>query len=288
MSEQARLRSDIHITCLGRPDIDLETPALIDTAIDAAQPDVIVNAAAYTAVDKAEVEPSRAFAVNRDGAEALAKTAARLNVPFVHLSTDYVFSGEKLEPYVETDATGPINVYGLSKLAGERAVMAAHPAALILRTSWIFSATGTNFVKTMLRLGAERDVIRVVNDQLGNPTGASDLADAILTVSPSLSTDRGAGGIYHYCGAGSTSWHGFACFIFEESARRGGPAPKIEAIATADFPTPAKRPANSRLDTSAFTQRFGFAPPSWKEAAIGTLDSLLPNVPLSTLKKLLL
>jgi dTDP-4-dehydrorhamnose reductase len=272
LSQQAHLANNIELVCLGRPEIDLAKPETVAAAISAASPQLVVNAAAYTAVDKAEAEAERVFAVNRDGAEAVARAAAHLSVPLVHISTDYVFSGEKAEPYAETDETGPINIYGLSKLEGEKAVMAAHPSALILRTSWVFSAFGSNFVKTMLRLGAERDVIRVVNDQLGNPTGASDLADAILRIAPSHSTDPGAGGIYHYCGAGSRSWHGFASFIFEESAKRGGPTPKVEAIATADFPTPAKRPANSRLDTSAFTRRFGFAPPSWEGAAIKMLE----------------
>jgi dTDP-4-dehydrorhamnose reductase len=278
LTQQARLANNIELVCLGRPEIDLGKPETLAAAISAASPQLVVNAAAYTAVDKAQAEAECAFAVNRDGAEAVARGAARLAVPLVHISTDYVFSGAKAEPYVETDETGPINIYGLSKLEGEKAVMAAHPSALILRTSWVFSTFGNNFVKTMLRLGAERDVIRVVSDQLGNPTGALDLADAILRIAPSLSADSGAGGIYHYCGAGATSWHGFACFIFEESAKRGGPAPKIEAITTADFSTPAKRPANSRLDTSAFTRRFGFAPPSWEGAAGKTVTDLVTNV----------
>jgi dTDP-4-dehydrorhamnose reductase len=277
LSQQARLANNIELICLGRPELDLEKPEMVEAAINATNPHLVVNAAAFTAVDKAETEVERAFALNRNGAEAVARAAARLAVPLVHISTDYVFSGEKAEPYVETDETNPINVYGLSKLEGEKAVAAAYPTALILRTSWVFSAFGNNFVKTMLRLGAERDVIRVVNDQLGNPTGASDLADAILRIAPPISADPGAGGIYHYCGAGSTSWHGFACFIFEERAKRGGPTPKVEAIATADFPTPARRPANSRLDTSAFTRRFGFAPPSWEDAAVETVVGLLSN-----------
>jgi dTDP-4-dehydrorhamnose reductase len=274
MSERARLRSDIHITCLGRPNIDLETPASIVSAVDAARPDVIVNAAAYSAVDKAEAEPGRAFAVNRDGAEALAKTAARLNVRFVHLSTDYVFSGEKLEPYVETDVTGPINVYGLSKLAGEQAVMAAHPAPIILRTSWVFSAFGKNFVKTMLRLGRERPVIRVVTDQIGNPTSATDIADTIFKVSSVILQGHSNGGIYHYCGSGRTSWYEFAKFIFSESAKVGGPSPEVEPIDSSEFVLPARRPANSSLNTAEIARAFSLVPASWESTARDTVRAL--------------
>ena len=175
LSQQASLAHNLELFCLGRPELDLEKPETVEAAISVLNPHIIVNAAAYTAVDKAEAEAERAFAVNRDGAEVVARAAARSAVPLVHISTDHVFSGAKAEPYVETDETGPINIYGLSKLEGEKAVMAAHPTALILRTSWAFSTIGRNFIKTMLLLGAERDVIRVVNDQLATPHAHSIL-----------------------------------------------------------------------------------------------------------------
>lgn len=266
--ECARARRDIDLIALGRPDIDLETHTEVEDAIIAARPDLVVNAAAYTAVDRAESEPDRAFAINRDGAAAVARAAAGLGVPLIHISTDYVFDGTKpqAEAYVERDATNPLGVYGRSKRAGEEAVLTAHPASLILRTSWVFSPFGTNFLKTMLRLGAERESLRVVGDQVGNPTSAVDLAETILRIARELGTGAPAGGIYHLTNSGSTSWHGFASAIFEASATLGGPEPRLEAITTADYPTHAIRPANSRLDNSAFTRRFLIAPRTWQEA----------------------
>jgi dTDP-4-dehydrorhamnose reductase len=278
LAERARLRSDIELLALGRPALDLEHPADIIQPILATRPDLVVNAAAYTAVDKAESEPERAFAINRDGAAAVAMAASQLGAPLVHLSTDYVFDGSKPTPYVETDATNPLNVYGRSKLAGEQAVLAAHPASLVLRTSWVFSPFGSNFVKTMLRLGAERDSLRIVADQIGNPTSALDIAEAILSLAPKLAATRNRAGICHLTNAGSTSWHGFADAIFDHSARLGGPKPRLEAVTTADYPTPARRPSNSRLDTSALTERFGLALRPWQEAARETVASILADV----------
>jgi dTDP-4-dehydrorhamnose reductase len=266
--EQAATRPVIDLLALGRPAIDLGRPGETEAAIISARPDLVVNAAAYTAVDGAEGEPDRAFSINRDGAAAAALAAARLGVPLIHLSTDYVFDGKKpqAEAYIEADATNPLSVYGRSKRAGEEAVLDAHPTSLILRTSWVFSPFGTNFLKTMLRLGGERESLRVVSDQIGNPTSAIDLADIILQIAPELAASTPAGGIFHLTNSGSTSWHGFAAAIFEASASRGGPRPRLEAITTADYPTPARRPANSRLDTSAFNRRFGLAPRPWQLA----------------------
>jgi dTDP-4-dehydrorhamnose reductase len=266
--ECAKARPDVDLFALGRPTIDLERPVETEAAIMAARPDLVVNAAAYTAVDRAESEPDRAFAINRDGAVAVALAAARLGVPLIHLSTDYVFDGTKpqAEAYIEADATNPLSVYGRSKHAGEEVVLAAYPPSLILRTSWVFSPYGTNFLKTMLRLGVERESLRVVSDQIGNPTSAIDLADIILQIAPELAASTPAGGIFHLTNSGSTSWHGFAAAIFEASASRGGPRPRLEAVTTADYPTPARRPANSRLDTSAFNRRFGIAPRAWQQA----------------------
>jgi dTDP-4-dehydrorhamnose reductase len=279
--ECAKARPGIDLLALGRPAIDLERPKETEAAIIAARPDLVVNAAAYTAVDGAESEPDRAFAINRDGAVAVARAAARLGVPLIHLSTDYVFDGTKpqAEAYAETDTTNPLSLYGRSKLEGERAVMAAHPDAVVLRTSWVYSPYGSNFVRTMLRVGGERPLLRVVEDQTGNPTSAVDLAAAILRIGPTLSAQPG--GIYHLTGSGSTSWHGLAAFIFSESAARGGPNPKLEAIATSDYPTLAMRPANSRLDCSAFEQRFGFRLRSWEDATRETVAWLLSARTLS-------
>lgn len=274
--ERAKDFPHISVIPLGRPELDLEDPAGTEARILAEKPDIVVNAAAYTAVDKAESEPERAFAVNRDGAAAVARAAARLNVPLVHISTDYVFDGTKGEPYVETDTPNPINVYGASKLAGEQAVMAAHPAPVILRTSWVFSPYGNNFVKTMLRLAKERDVIRVVDDQFGNPTSALDLADAILNLAPKLSTAPGSGGLYHLCNEGSTSWCDFARFILAESARLGGPTAKIEAITTADYPTAARRPGNSMLNPGTARETMQISSRTWSEAVAPVLTSLIP------------
>ena len=273
LAEMAADRPDSELIFLGRPEFDLEMTEQISEQIEAGRPELVINAAAYTAVDKAETEPERAFAINRDGAAAGARAAARLGVPFVHVSTDYVFDGRKAEPYREMDETGPLNVYGRSKLEGERAVLEAHPEALILRTSWVFSPFGTNFLKTMLRVGAAQPALRVVSDQIGNPTSALDLAAAILKISPALRSEPG--GLYHLTGDGSTSWHGFAEFIFRESAKRGGPAPAVEAIPSADYKTAAARPANSRLDCSAFANRFGFNLRPWTSAAAETVARCL-------------
>lgn len=265
----------IEVVALGRPELDLERPETVGPAIAATKPDIVVNAAAYTAVDKAESEPERAFAANRDGAGAAAAAAYKLGVPFIQLSTDYVYPGDKPEPYVEHDATGPLGVYGASKLEGEEAVRAAHRGAVILRTSWVYSPFGANFVKTMLRVGKERDVLRVVDDQHGNPTSAIDIADAILRIAPQLVEHQDDGQVLHFCGTGSTTWHGFAQRIFETSARLGGPSPRVEAITTADFPTPAKRPGNSRMDMEAFRAQFGFVLRPWQNAVDETVARLL-------------
>jgi dTDP-4-dehydrorhamnose reductase len=273
LAEIAARRPDMELIFLGRPEFDMERTTSIGEQIHARRPDLVINAAAYTAVDKAETEPGLAFAINRDGAAAAARAAERLGAPFIHISTDYVFDGRKAEPYVEMDETGPLNIYGRSKLEGERAVLEEHPQALILRTSWVFSPFGSNFLKTMLKVGAERPLLRVVSDQVGNPTSALDLAATILEISPRLRSEPG--GLYHLTGEGSTSWHGLAYFIFQESARRGGPAPALEAISSADYKTAAVRPANSRLDCAAFANRFGIKLRPWTEATAETVARCL-------------
>jgi dTDP-4-dehydrorhamnose reductase len=264
---------DIEVFAVGRPQLDLENVATVLPAIADARPDLIVNAAAYTAVDRAEQESQRAFAINRDGAGAVAAAAKALGVAVIHLSTDYVFSGEKQGAYVESDETGPLGVYGSSKLAGELAVRAAKPDALILRTSWVYSPFGINFVKTMLRLAGERPQLRVVDDQVGNPTSAHDLAEAILRIVPRI--NEGPGATFHVTGSGFTSWCGLAKQIFETSRLAGGSAADVVPISTVEYPTAAKRPANSRLDTSAFTEQFGFALPSWQKGVDDTVRRVL-------------
>jgi dTDP-4-dehydrorhamnose reductase len=273
---QARFHSGIAVEAIGRPEVDLEKPETIATAIAARAPDIIVNAAAYTAVDKAGREPALAYAVNRDGAAAVAEAARRLGVPLIHLSTDYVYDGRKPSPYVEGDATGPLGVYGASKLAGEHAVLAACPPALILRTSWVYSPFGSNFVKTMLRIGGERGHVQVVDDQTGNPTSADDLADAIQRIAPRLG---GRGGVYHLAGSGHVSWCGFARHIFATSGKLGGPMPMVEAIATKDHPTQALRPQRSWLATDAFAERFGFTLPDWRDSVDKVVGELLKEKP---------
>ncbi len=267
---------EITVVAVGRSQLELEDAATILPAITQARPDLIINAAAYTAVDKAEQEPQRAFAINRDGAAGVAAAARTLGVPLIHLSTDYVFSGGKATPYVESDETGPLGVYGKSKLAGELAVRSANPDALIFRTSWVYSPYGSNFVKTMLRLAGERPVLRVVDDQIGNPTSALDLAEAILRIATRAKV--GAGTTFHIAGSGSASWYELAKHVFEASQLEGGPAAEVVPISTSKYPTPARRPANSRLDTSAFNGRFGRSLQDWRAGVEETVRRILAGM----------
>lgn len=257
------------VIALGRPELDLAADAdPIVEAIGTARPDIVVSAAAYTAVDKAEEERKIAFAINERGAGAVARAAREAGVPLIHLSTDYVFDGSKAEPYVEDDATNPSGVYGASKLAGERAVAAEQPDSAILRTAWVYSPFGANFVKTMLRLAADRDSLGIVADQRGNPTSALDIADGVLAVASNLVGDRDLDyrGIFHMTASGEASWAEFAEAIFEQSAKLGGPSAAVKAISTADYPTPARRPANSRLDCARLERVHGVKLPQWRES----------------------
>jgi dTDP-4-dehydrorhamnose reductase len=266
------------IVTLGRPELDLAGPAdAIVSAIEAAAPEVIVSAAAYTMVDKAESEPELAFAINERGAAAVARAARKTGVPLIHLSTDYVFDGTKAAPYVEDDVPAPKGVYGASKLAGEQAVLAECDDRVVLRTAWVYSPFGSNFVKTMIRLAATRDEIGVVADQHGNPTSALDIADALLTVASELrsSDERGLRGIFHMTSAGEASWAEFAEAIFVASAEGGGPAAAVKPIGTADYPTPAKRPANSRLDSSRLARVFGVRLPDWRKSVQSVVTRLV-------------
>jgi len=256
------------IVAVGRPQLDLTDDAdTIARVLIEAAPDAIVSAAAYTAVDKAEEDRDRAFAINARGAGYVANAAHRLNVPLIHLSTDYVFDGLKPSPYVEDDPTGPTGVYGASKLAGEKAVLAVHDKAAILRTAWVYSPFGGNFVKTMLRLARDRDEVSVVADQRGNPTSAFDIADAVLGVVAALgkSSSTKLPGIFHMTSRGDTSWAGFAEAIFAASGALGGPVARVRWISTLDYPTKAKRPANSRLDSSKLFETYGLRLPEWQD-----------------------
>ncbi len=253
----------ISLSCYGRDEIDLADPANVARAIVRRAPDLVINAAAYTAVDRAESEPEAAFAINRDGAGEVAKACADLGVPLIHLSTDYVFDGLTDGAYVEEDAVNPLSVYGASKEAGEQAVREALPAHLIMRSAWIYAPEGQNFVRTMLRLARESAEIRVVDDQHGCPTAAYDIARAIVVASGRLLAGSGAFGTFHFCGLGSTSWYGFAQAIFELSEDLH---PKLVAIPTSARPTPARRPANSTLDGSKFRRLYGVAGRPWRES----------------------
>ncbi len=266
--EKAVQRPDLEVIALGRPELDLAKPDTVRSAIEAIKPDLVVSAAAYTAVDLAEDEQELAFAVNAIGAEAVAEAAKTCGVPIIHLSTDYVFAGDADEPYAETDVTGPRSVYGSSKLEGECLVTQANPKHIILRTAWVYSPFGKNFVKTMLKLAETRDALSVVSDQWGNPTSALDIADAIIQVADHLAVtpDFSAYGVYHLVGTGDTNWSGFARAIFSESAELGGPTATVTDIATADYPTKAARPGNSRLSTAKFQRVFNWSALHWQSS----------------------
>ncbi|MER8749861.1 dTDP-4-dehydrorhamnose reductase [Mesorhizobium sp. M1050] len=275
--EAGRRRAGVEVVAIGRPELDLARPEMVIEAIAAAKPDIVVSAAAYTAVDQAEDEPDLSFAVNAVGAGKVAEAARRLGVPIIHLSTDYVFDGSKDSAYVETDATAPASVYGASKLAGEQAVASANPRHLILRTAWVYSPFGKNFVKTMLRLAADRDEIAVVADQWGNPTSALDIADAILHAAAQLHDDKSvsAPGIYHLAGTGEANWSGFARHILDTSRVSGGPWARVRDIATMDYPTKARRPANSRLSSAKFASAYGWDAPDWRKSTETVVRRLL-------------
>ena len=266
------------VIALGRPGLDLARPETIAVALGKARPDVIVNAAAYTAVDKAESEPGLALEINGAGAGAVAQAAALLGVPVLQVSTDYVFDGSSDRPYQPDDVTAPLGVYGRSKLAGEQAVAAASRNHVILRTAWVYSPFGANFVKTMLRLAGSRDEVSVVADQHGCPSSALDIADGILSVAANLLAhpdDPDMRGTFHIAGTGETTWAAFAEAIFAASASRGGPHARVRPIATADYPTPARRPANSRLDCGTLARRHGVSLPAWLPSVDACVARLL-------------
>ncbi len=255
-------------------ELDITDATAVDRALGASGADVAINAAAYTAVDKAEQEPELAFAVNRDGPAHLAAACARSHIPLLHISTDYVFDGCKTGPYTEDDPPAPLGVYGRSKQEGDEAVRRLLSRYLILRVSWVFGAHGHNFVKTILRLAREREELRVVADQWGCPTYAGDIADVLLELAGRLAEidARDNWGTYHYCGEPATTWHGFASAIVEQ-ARIHEPLEvrTVTPIHTIDYPTPAARPANSVLDSTRLTTCFGIRPRPWREGLAAML-----------------
>jgi dTDP-4-dehydrorhamnose reductase len=275
---RARLPAAGHeVLALEAPELDLTSAASIAAAIAGFAPEAIINAAAYTAVDRAEDDAALAFAVNGTGPGLLGEAAARAGIPVVHYSTDYVFDGSKPTPYTEADPPNPVGIYGASKLDGERRLHAANPRSVTLRTAWVCSAHGGNFVKTMLRFGRERPELRVVADQHGAPTFADDLADAAIMLLPRLAAapaGEACFGVFHLTGTPYTTWHGFAQAIFEGAAARGQPAPKLTAIATADYPTRASRPANSRLDCTRAAAILGIPAADWRAGLDRCLDAL--------------
>lgn len=258
---------------------DFEDLAGLERTVSEVRPDVIVNAAAYTAVDKAESEPELARTVNASAPGVLAESAARNGAALIHFSTDYVFDGNGSRPWKETDATGPLSVYGRTKLEGEQRIVAAGCPHLIFRTSWVYAARGGNFAKTMLRLARERDELTVVDDQFGAPTGAELLADVTAHALRALRANKGKSGIYHVAAAGETSWYGYARFVLEQVQHLGqelkaGPS-NVRPVPTAAFPTPARRPANSRLDTRKFSEAFGLILPAWQQGVARMLQEIL-------------
>jgi dTDP-4-dehydrorhamnose reductase len=268
----------VDVALIGRPVLDLANPSGVRDAILQARCDIIVNAAAYTAVDQAENEPALAHTINEAGARAVAEAAHAAGVAVVQISTDYVFDGSSDRPYVESDPVRPLGEYGRSKLAGERAVAIANPNHVILRTAWVYSPYGKNFVKTMLRAGQDRDELTIVGDQHGAPTSALDIADGVVEVCRNLLArphDPELRGVFHMTGTGYTTWAGFAERIFHTSAKFGGPTAQVRQITTAEYPTPAKRPANSRLDCSKLQAAYGITMPPWQLSLDDCVERLL-------------
>jgi dTDP-4-dehydrorhamnose reductase len=278
---RARWPARYQLLPFARKAIDITGSASVSETLRRERPDLVINLAAYTAVDRAESEPEAAWAVNCAGAAHLAAACDESSAALVHLSTDYVFNGRKIDAYREEDAVDPLGVYGRSKEAGERAVRAALEQHVILRTAWIFGASGMNFVKTMLRLAGERPVLRVVADQRGCPTAAADIAAALIAIAESIERGEARWGTYHFAGDAAISWHGFAEAIFESAVPRLAPRPKLEPIATKEYPTPAQRPMNSVLDCRRIEQAFGVSPSPWRASLASVIQELTDACPTS-------
>ena len=276
----------LDLRVVGRPAFDFDRPASLAASLAGIRPSLVVNAAAYTAVDRAESEPDAAARANRDGPAELARLCHAAGIPLIHVSTDYVFDGAKGAPYVEADPTSPTGVYGTTKRDGEAAVLAACPRSIVLRTSWVYAPAGKNFVLTMLnaarRSGTVAARLRVVGDQRGCPTAAGDLARAIVAISHRILADGfdpSWSGVHHAAGTGETTWHGLAAAVFEHSRELGVTPPVVDAIATADWPTPARRPADSRLDCDKLFATFGVRLPEWRDA-LGRVVSTIAATPV--------
>jgi dTDP-4-dehydrorhamnose reductase len=269
---------EVALTAPSRAEADFRDRARLEEIVERAAPDLIVNSAAYTAVDKAESEPEVAHAVNATAPAAIAEAAAGRGVPIIHLSTDYVFDGRKPGPYTEDDPVNPLSVYGASKAAGEEGIRAAGERHVIIRTSWVYGTIGHNFVKTMLRLGAERPRLSIVDDQWGAPTAACDIADAVTVIARRLAAGEGGLGTFHFTAAGATTWHGFAERIFAHWAAAGRKAPVLARISTDEYPTPARRPANSRLDCGRIERVHGVVRRAWTDALAETMAELSTSI----------
>lgn len=274
--ERAQSRPEIELIAAGRPDLDLERPGSAEKIIAAIVPDVVINAAAFTAVDAAESDPKRAFRINADGAGEIAAAAAAIDAPVVQLSTDYVFDGRSAGAYDEGAAPNPLNVYGRSKLAGEEQVRAANPRHLIVRTAWLYGPFGRNFVKTVMDAAGKGSPLTVVDDQHGSPTSTLDLADGLLALLESWMREpgEGLGETFHLAGSGTTTWFRFAEAIMDERRKRGLPVVELRPIASADWPAGAIRPANSALNSCRFGEKFGYALPHWSISLPQIIDRL--------------
>lgn len=277
LAEWSAAAPKLQMVFLGRPELDLGDLGSVARAIVSTKPELVINAAAYTAVDQAEDEPELAFRINADAAGEAAAAARDIGAAIIQISTDYVFDGTAIGPYREEAATNPLNVYGRSKLAGEQRVREANPDHLIVRTAWLYSPWGRNFVTTMLRLAEERDEVRVVADQVGTPTSVLDLAEALIALAGKWDRgDRaGRGDTLHFAGAGSCSWAEFATEIFRLSRKAGGPSAQVCPIATTDFPTQARRPAQSALDSGRFAAEVGIAARDWRESLAPVVGRLV-------------
>lgn len=268
-------------TFAGRDDADLADASSVKNMLQKWKWDAVINAAAYTAVDKAESEESLAFAVNAEAPEIMAKHCAAQKIPFIHLSTDYVFDGKKSAPYNEEDRTNPLSVYGRTKEAGEKNILNAGGQGVILRTSWVYAPEGKNFLLTMLRLGQQQDELRIVNDQRGAPTSAAMIADAISQILSQAFADRDVAGLFHMTASGNASWYEFAQAIFTIAAEKGLKTPsRLMPITTAEYPTPARRPLNSQLDCTKLADTFGINLPEWRQGLQECMEVLYPSAPI--------
>jgi dTDP-4-dehydrorhamnose reductase len=271
-------RQGMPIRLLGRAEADIADAEAVECAMSAVSPALVVNTAAYTKVDRAESEPEAAFRSNASGPGILAAACAKAGIPLLHISTDYVFDGTKHGAYVESDMIAPLGVYGRSKAEGEANIRKALDRHVIMRTSWVYGVYGANFLKTVLRLAHESDELRIVTDQCGCPTGTADLAEAILAIAPRLAKGEAPWGTYHFAGQGVTTWHGFATEVVDRQALHTGRRPVVIPITTAEYPTPARRPANSELDSSRFAAAFGIRAQDWRARVRQVTAALLTQV----------